>query len=128
IEGLLMADPCIDQAAVHGEGRSFLTALLVPHWDNVQQALHAQGIEVDHKPEKAAANPAVQALLEQRVRERLAEVSPSEKVKKFVILTKPFSVADEELTVSLKLRRNVVVARNMRRLEELYEGEAGDDE
>ena len=35
LEGLLLADPCIDQAVIVGEGRNFLTALIVPAWDNV---------------------------------------------------------------------------------------------
>src|SRR5262249_40819450 len=43
IEGLLIADDCIDQAVVYGEGRHFLTALLVPHWDNLRRALSARG-------------------------------------------------------------------------------------
>ena len=32
LEGLLVADDCIDQAVVYGEGRHYLTALLMPHW------------------------------------------------------------------------------------------------
>lgn len=118
IEGLLLADPCIDQAAVHGEGRNFLTAVIVPHWDNVCQAIN--GVQAGDAPESMASNPAVRVLLAKRIQDRLAEVSPSEQVKKFLILSKPFSVADEELTVSLKLRRNVVIARHLRELEELY--------
>ncbi len=41
LEGLLLADPCIDQAVVFGEGRNFLTALLVPNWDNVAKAMRS---------------------------------------------------------------------------------------
>ena len=33
LEGLLLTDPCIDQAVIYGEGRNFLTALIVPHWE-----------------------------------------------------------------------------------------------
>ena len=43
LEGLLLADPCIDQVVVYGEGRNFLTALIVPHWDNVRRALGKDG-------------------------------------------------------------------------------------
>src|SRR5262249_12625909 len=39
IEGLLVSDTCIDQAVVCGEGRNYLTALLVPHWENLRRAL-----------------------------------------------------------------------------------------
>jgi long-chain acyl-CoA synthetase len=121
IEGLLLSDPCIDQAAVCGEGRNFLTALLVPHWANVREALRAEGVSVDGQTEDALArHPAVRALLQRHVAAALADVSSSEQVKKFVVLPQPFSVAAEELTVSLKLRRNVVLHRHASALDALY--------
>ena len=43
IEGLILADPCIDQVVVHGEGRNFLTALIVPHWANLRDVLKKAG-------------------------------------------------------------------------------------
>lgn len=112
IEGLLQADPCIDQAVVCGEGRNYLTALIVPHWDNVRAALG--------NPSEDATSPAVRNLLQRRIRAALRDVSPAEQVKEFLILSQPFSVAADELTVSLKLRRNVVLAKYARQLEELY--------
>jgi long-chain acyl-CoA synthetase len=124
VEGLLLADPCIDQAVVCGEGRNFLCALLVPAWDNVRGALHQQGVELAGGPEDWAKRPEVRDLLERRVRAALADVSNAEQVKKFLILPAPFSVAADELTVSLKLRRGVVVNRYAGLIEEMYRDEA----
>jgi long-chain acyl-CoA synthetase len=126
IEGLLIADECIDQAAVGGEGRNFVTALVVPHWDNLRRALRGQGrTSLDHEPETSLArHPAVVSLLERRMGAALSlsQVANWERVKKFVVLTRPFSVANDELTVSLKLRRNVVLTHHAAELEALYEG------
>jgi len=125
IEGLLQSDPCIDQAVVCGEGRNFLTALIVPHWVNVRAALAESGIADESSK---AESPAVRELLQRRIQAALAEVSNAEQVKKFLIVPQPFSVADDELTVSLKLRRNVVLAKYARQIEEMYrssEGERG---
>jgi long-chain acyl-CoA synthetase len=122
IEGLPIADECIDQAAVGGEGRNFVTALVVPHWDNLRRALRGQGIWLDHEPETALArHPAVGSLLKRRIDSTLSQVANWERVKKFVVLTRPFSVANDELTVSLKLRRNVVLTHHAAELEVLYE-------
>ncbi|MGH7169314.1 MAG: AMP-dependent synthetase/ligase, partial [Gemmataceae bacterium] len=110
IEGLLSADACIDQAVVCGEGRNFLTALIVPHWANVHAALSRNG------PFEEEVSPAVMALLQRRVKAALIDVCPAEQVKKFVVVPQPFSVAAEELTVSLKLRRNVVLAKYARQM------------
>jgi long-chain acyl-CoA synthetase len=116
IEGLLVADECIDQAVVYGEGRNYLTALLVPHWDNLRKALGtAQGSEED-----LARHPAVHELLRKRVSQRLADVAGYEQVKKFVVLPRPFTVAADELTVSLKTRRNVIFAKYQAELDALY--------
>src|SRR5262249_45111851 len=121
IEGLLIADECIDQAAVCGEGRNFLTALIVPHWDNLRRALRDQGMALDHEPEAALAkHPEVTTLLQRRVDAVLGQVANWERVKKFVVLTLPFSVANEELTVSLKLRREIVLAHHAAELEAIY--------
>jgi long-chain acyl-CoA synthetase len=121
IEGLLTADECIDQAAVGGEGRNFLTALVVPHWANLHRALRGQGTALDHEPEAALAqHPAVMSLLERRIDAALSQVANCERVKKFAVLTRPFSVANHELTVSLKLRRDVVLAHHAAELEVLY--------
>jgi long-chain acyl-CoA synthetase len=124
LEGLLIADPCIDQAVVCGEGRNFLTALLVPHWGNVIEALRAEGGPVPKADlETLAEHPAVQALLEKRVRAALADLSRMEQIKKFLVLPRPFSVEADEMTVSLKLRRNVVLAKYAERLGALYRGD-----
>ncbi len=120
LEGLLMSDPCIDQAAVFGEGRNFLTALLVPHWDNVRHALAAEGAPVSGGPEQLADLESVRALLEKRASAALRELSRAEQVKKFLVVPRPFSVEADEMTVSLKLRRGVVGAKYAGRLEELY--------
>jgi long-chain acyl-CoA synthetase len=120
LEGLLLSDPCIDQAVVCGEGRNFLTALLVPHWGNVRAALQGRGVQLPPDLENGAPSPAVTRLLEERLKAALKDVSNAEQVKKFLIVPSPFSVAADELTVSLKLRRNVVVNKYARQIEELY--------
>jgi long-chain acyl-CoA synthetase len=122
IEGLLLGDECIDQAVVCGEGRNFLTALIVPHWDNVNHALAAESASMNHRPPKEmAARPEVQALLRRHIDDALCDVSNWEQVRRFLILPQPFTVADDELTVSLKLRRNVILAKYADRLDKLYD-------
>src|SRR4029077_1039123 len=91
LEGLLLSDACIDQAMVYGEGRNFLTALIVPHWGNVRHALNTQGINVDHEnAETLSRHPAVISILRQRIYVAFKDVSGSEQIKKFVILPTPF--------------------------------------
>lgn len=121
IEGLLLSDKCIDQVAIYGEGRNFLTALVVPHWENLRRVLAAEGTNVDSTPpEELARHPAVQALLRKRIDAALGDVANWERIRKFLVLPRPFSVSAEELTVSLKLRREVIFSKYRTELEPLY--------
>lgn len=120
IEGLLAADPCIDQAVVCGEGRNFLTALIVPNWSNLRAVLGSDGQPADIEEDIMAGDPAVHSFLMRRVQAVLTNVAGWEQVKKILVLPRPFSVANEELTVSLKLRRQVVQQKYATDLEALY--------
>jgi long-chain acyl-CoA synthetase len=118
LEGLLLADPCIDQAMVVGEGRNYLTALVAPNWTNLRKEL--AGVELPGEPEACAASPAVRELLLRRCEAALAELSSMEQVRKVMVLSRPFSVENEEMTVSLKVRRGVVLEHYAERIEALY--------
>jgi long-chain acyl-CoA synthetase len=125
IEGLLQADPCIDQVMVCGEGKPYLTALIVPHWDNVQQALGSGPVRAGSVSDGPLPDDAVEELLRRRVEAALAGVSSAERVKQFVVLPRPFSVEADEMTVSLKLRREVILRHNEEQLESLYRRQRG---
>jgi long-chain acyl-CoA synthetase len=120
LEGLLLADVCIDQAVIFGEGRNFLTALIVPHWDNLREEL---GTDFAGQTNEAMARDvSVNTFFARRIEAALLDVSSWEKVKKFIVLARPFSVEAEELTVSLKMRRNVVFGKYKDELDRLYDG------
>jgi long-chain acyl-CoA synthetase len=127
LEGLLVSDPCIDQAVVCGEGRNFLTALVVPHHDNLRKALSAEGVDLSDAPESWDGQPAVADFLLRRCGAALADLAHCEQVKKLIVLPGPFTVENDELTVSLKLRRGVVLNRYADRIRELYRSEAQDE-
>ncbi|HLN30654.1 MAG TPA: AMP-dependent synthetase/ligase [Gemmataceae bacterium] len=121
IEGLLLGEQCIDQAVIYGEGRNYLSALIVPQWENLRRAMQENGTNVNGQPEvNLAKDPGVQAFLRKRIDVALADMSNWEQVRKFLVLPQQFTVAAEELTVSLKLRRNVVLGKYAAQLEALY--------
>jgi long-chain acyl-CoA synthetase len=121
IEGLLTANDYIDQALVCGEGRPFLTALIVPKWDNVVKGLKVRGVALESESKEALSrHPAVRDLLQKQIEAALVDVSNWERVKDFVVMAEPFSIATGELTVSLKLRRNVVLAKYEALIERMY--------
>jgi long-chain acyl-CoA synthetase len=121
IEGLLLSDPCIDQAMICGEGRHYLVALIVPQWDNLREAVGMPDAKLAEAPaEDLVRHPAVLRELRKRIDAALVDVSSWEQVKRFALLPRPFSVANDELTVSLKTRRSVVLERYRDLIDKLY--------
>lgn len=116
LEGLLVADELVDQALVCGEGKHFLSALIVPNWCKV----HAELGIGSGDPQVLAHDPRVRALIRKRVDAVLQSEAQWEQVREIVIVPEPFSIAREELTVSLKMRRDVILRNHADRLNNIY--------
>jgi long-chain acyl-CoA synthetase len=125
IEGLLLADPVFDQVVVHGEGRNFLTALVVPNWKAVRQELNGDAELATLADAALAERPRLRDLLRRHIDTALRDLSNAEQVKEFLVLPVPFSLANDEVTVSLKLRRNVIFAHHQAALDAIYRAHPG---
>ena len=101
IEGMLTLQPEIAQAMIYGDCRPHLVALLVPEAE-------------------IAGAPDLQQRLSAAVDRVNAEVSVIEKVRRFITADEPFSVDNEQLTPSMKIRRHVIRAIYGDRLDALY--------
>lgn len=119
LEALLTEDPLVQQAMVLGDGRKFLAALIVPSPEALRAEIAARRIPVT-SAEEALRHPQVLALYEERIRSRLAVVSHYEQVRKFVLLPRAFSIDQQELTPTLKLRRAVIQEHFAREIEAMY--------
>ncbi len=101
VEGMLTLQPEIAQAMVHGDRHPYLVGLLVPD------------------PE-IAGKPDLQQRLSAAVDRVNKDVSVIEKVRRFILADEPFSVDNEQMTPSLKIRRHVIRAAYGERLDALY--------
>ena len=119
IENLLTADPLISQAMVYGDRRPFLTAVLTLDAEAARAYAGELGIGGDTTAE-LAANPQIRILLEWRVQRVNQRLAPFETIKKFVIAREAFSEAGDELTPTLKVKRQVVTQKYRAELEALY--------
>lgn len=122
LESLLTEDPLILQAVVLGEGRDFLTALIVPNPENLQQEIVSRGIQI-YAQDEALTHPEVLALYEEHIRNRLRSVSYYEQIRKFRLLNRAFTIDSGELTPKLSLRRKVIEANCREVIEAMYHRE-----
>lgn len=119
VEGLLTLQPEIAQAMVYGDRRPHLVALVIPDAEQAAAWAVKAGKEADlaglihddgFRRHMAAAVERVNRTL-----------SPIEKIRRFMMMDEPFTVANEMSTPTLKIRRHVIVARYGKAIEELYE-------
>ena len=119
IETRLGEDPLIGQVIVLGDGRDYLIALIVPDVDALDAALGSGDAERNRRANRLS-DPQVAGLFRRRIAERLADLSHYERVQKFLLLDKPFSVERGELTLKHSLRRDVIEQHYAREIDSLY--------
>lgn len=119
IENLLKTDPLIHQAMVIGDKHNHLVALLTLNREQLAERAKRDGLTFANL-EEMAAHPWVIALLKESIRQKNKELAPYETVRSFRILAHDFAVEKEELTPTLKLRRQVVIERYKDLIAEMY--------
>jgi long-chain acyl-CoA synthetase len=107
---------------VIGERKNYLTLLLNLDYDIAAQIAKANGIEFGNSRD-LAKNAAFLKIIDKYINELNADLAKYETIKKYKILEKDFSQEGGELTVSLKVKRNVVHAKYSAIIDEMYAGE-----
>ena len=119
IENLFVTDTYVAQIMVHGDRRRFVCALIVPDFDRLNGWAAEQGLATEY-PDALLNTPAVRALFEERVARLNEQLAQYEQVKKFVLLSREFTLEDGDLTPSLKMKRKVITAKYATHLDALY--------
>ncbi|MEE8171355.1 MAG: AMP-binding protein, partial [Alphaproteobacteria bacterium] len=118
VEGMLTLQPEIAQAMVYGDKHAHLVALLVPDEDFVRDWRRANGAAGDFAA-LAGDGDFVKALGE-AVERANADLSPTERVKRHMLAEAPFTVDNELMTPTLKVRRHKILEIYGAALEALY--------
>ena len=120
VEGMLTLQPEIAQAMVIGDKRPYLVGLIVPDaewalgWARAQDEKFAMADLQDLPAFRSAVRAAID-----RVNQDLSVI---EKVRQFAFADEPFTIENEEMTPSLKIRRHKLKERYGARLDALYKG------
>jgi long-chain acyl-CoA synthetase len=120
VEGFLTRQPELAQAMVYGDKRPHLVAILVPDEEWLEDWARQHGKAFDR--DALAGDAELQRTLEQVVARANKEVAPTEKVRRFTVAPAPFTVDNDMMTPTLKVRRHKVKAAYGERLEALYGG------
>jgi long-chain acyl-CoA synthetase len=118
IESDLCNHPLISQAVVIGDGRRYLTALITLDPEALGRWAQERGKLVEL--EALAGDPDLLQVVQTAVDEVNQRWSHAEGIRKFRVLAHDLTVADGELTPTLKVRRNVVCDTYAEIIDELY--------
>ncbi|MDP2712452.1 MAG: long-chain fatty acid--CoA ligase [Solirubrobacteraceae bacterium] len=110
VENALKLSRWISQAIVFGDRKPYLTALLTIDPDECKALAEQVGAASD-EPAALARDPAVRAELQLAVDDANRKFARIEQVKRFTVLERDLSQEHEELTPTLKVKRNVVYER-----------------
>ena len=119
IEMVMSGDNYIEQIAVIGDQRKFVSALIVPAYPLLEQYAGEKGISFERR-EELVKNKDIIRFIEARVEEHQKNLASYEKIKRFTLLPEPFMMGCE-LTDTLKLRRPVVLQKYATEIEAMYE-------
>jgi long-chain acyl-CoA synthetase len=121
IENLLRADRYVAQAVVVGDGRRFISALIVPAFDQIERFARDEGIPFTDV-RSVVGHPRIAALFEQRIALVNDRLPRFEQIKTFRLLDREFTIENGEITPTLKYRRKVIEQKYLDRIEEMYAG------
>ena len=108
LEHALLSNPLVVRSVVVGEGKPYVTALVIPDWD----AARKQGLD----------EAALRASIQQTVDQTNARLGQWESIKYFTLLPHDFTEESGELSLKLDVKRKAVATRYAEQIEAMYTG------
>ena len=119
LETLLGQDKFIEQVAIIGDGRKYVSALIIPDFEELKA--YADKKHIEHNTvEELVNNPDIHKMYEERINDYQKDLASYEQIKRFVLLPKPFTMESGELTNTLKIKRAVINKRYRPLIDAMY--------
>ncbi|WP_286031392.1 long-chain fatty acid--CoA ligase [Phocaeicola coprophilus] len=120
IETKMVVDRYIDQISIIADQRKFVSALIVPEYQQVEN--YAKDHHIAYTDMKDLLQKTeIQELFRMRIETLQQEFAHYEQIKRFTLLPEPFSMERGELTNTLKIRRPVLLKNYAAEIEKMYE-------
>lgn len=119
METRLAQDKFIEQVAVIGDGRQFISALIVPNFESLKAYAAKNGLNLNTN-EELAYSKEIHGMLEQRIEKYQQDLAAYERIKQFIVMPRPFSIEKREVTNTLKIRRAVINKHYAKLIDAIY--------
>jgi long-chain acyl-CoA synthetase len=119
IESKLLVDKYIDQIAVIADQRQFVSALIIPEYRLLEEWARENGEKYDSR-EDLCNNEKLHQMIMERIDTLQQSLAHYEQIKRFTLLPHHFSMEKNELTNTLKLKRNVINKNYADEIDKMY--------
>lgn len=120
IELLLGEDKYIEQVVCIGDNRKYVTALIVPSFINLQAIAPQFNLRTNSSSHELCNSMEVHAFFTERINKMQEELASYEKVVKFSLIPEAFTIENDTLTSSLKIKRKIIAERYQSAIEAMY--------
>ncbi len=121
IENLLSQSKFIDHVMLIGEKREYCTALITPNYEQLEGLAKEFDIKYD-SPSELTGNPKIINHLKKEIDYYQKDLAKYEKVRKFAMLSEPFTIENGELSPKMSIKRHVVEKKYAEIISQLYNG------
>ncbi len=127
LEALLKSSPYIGTPVLIGDRRKYLAALIVPNFEKLERDAAAIGVSAGSR-EDLVANEKVRELYQKELDRFNQNLDRQEKIRRFALLSRDFSIDEDEITPSLKVKRKVIDKKYKSVIDQMYIDENLEDE
>ena len=120
MEMAIALDTLFEQVMIIGDNRPFLTAMIVLNEE--QWAIHAKNLELDSSDPDAPAAERFEKLVCEKITMQLSEFPGYAIIRQVTCVLEPWTIENELITPTLKLKRNRIMERFETDIEKMYEG------
>ena len=122
IENLFKSEPLIAHVLAYGDRRKYLTGLVTLNPEALEKFAVKNKLNYESF-EKCSQLPKVRAEIEKIVQEKNRSLAGYQRIKKFIILDREFTIENNDLTPTMKLKRKTVTEKFKSVLDSMYEAE-----
>ncbi|NRF41291.1 long-chain fatty acid--CoA ligase [Pedobacter foliorum] len=119
VENIYLKSLKIDQLFLIGDKREYLTAIIIPNKENLQETFKLPE-SFFQKPELFIAEKEIIDWIAQDIKKLSGELAKFERIKNFKIKRNPFSIEEGEITPTLKAKRKVLEKKYAETINEMY--------
>jgi long-chain acyl-CoA synthetase len=122
LEALLKSSPYVGTPVLIGDRRKYLIALIVPNFEKLQREATAMGVQFKTNDE-LVKDEKVRSLIQSEIDRFNQNLDRQEKIRRFALLSRDFTIEEDEITPSLKVKRKNIDKKYKDVIDSLYKDE-----